>query len=85
MKDINRIKKFAKQMGMSIYVFSEPKYISAEARKKGAIKSINLFYGSSNGYGKGTWHSSLNFEIDSDGNCIGWTTEQINSFVEKTS
>lgn len=82
MTDKNRVKRFASQMGLKVAIYAEPKYICGSAIKEGAVESICLFYGSKSTQGK-RFFADLNFEMDKDGNCIGFSTDQYDSFISR--
>lgn len=77
MTDERRIKQFAKALGLRTYAFTKAEFICEKARAEGAVKSIIIEYG------KPTRMADLNFEIDSKGNCIGFSTDSANSFARR--
>lgn len=75
MRDRKYIERFCDKMGFQITSWTKPSFICDEARKQGAVESINLSYDDIN--------IDINFELDKKGNLVGISTSNMGSFRKR--
>lgn len=71
MKDLTALQKFADRLGLELKIWTDEEFIVRQGLRDGAVKSVGFSYKNYSG----RHDSSLEFLIDSAGNCIGLTTE----------
>ena len=74
MRTAKAVMDFAKLMNIRVDVFTKAQYIADEAIDAGATQSIALV-------GK-KGESLIDFAVNAEGNCVGYYTDQIGSFVK---
>ena len=82
--DKDRIEEFAKDIGLKIITYTEPDCVMEDAKRLGAVESLCFSYDSTRGRPHHNENRvEFNFEMDKDGKCVGFSTDQANSFEER--